>query len=82
MPTYVTATFIQIDYIEITCHLIFDVNMDLTRKARYVAGGHLTDSPSSMTYASLVCRETVRIAFLVAALSDLTVLAGEIKNAY
>ena len=43
-----------IDYTEITCHLIFDVKMDLTRKARYVAGGHLTDPPSSMTYASVV----------------------------
>ena len=41
---------------EITCHLIFDVKIDLTRKARYVAGGHLTDPPSSMTYASVVGR--------------------------
>ena len=46
-----------IGYTEITCHLIFDVKMDLTRKARYVAGGHLTDPPSSMTYASVVGRE-------------------------
>ena len=27
-----------IGYTEITCHLIVDVKMDLTRKARYVAG--------------------------------------------
>ena len=33
---------------KITCHLIFDVKMDLTSKARYVAGGHLTDPPSSI----------------------------------
>ena len=71
-----------IGYTEITCHLIFDVKMDLTRKARYVAGGHLTDPPSSMTYASVVGRETVRIAFLLAALNDLKVLAGDIQNAY
>ena len=25
---------------EIGCHLIFDVNMDLTRKDRFVVGGH------------------------------------------
>ena len=56
--------------------------MDLTRKARYVAGGHLTNPPSSMTYASVVGREIVRIAFLVAALNDLKVLAGDIQNAY
>jgi hypothetical protein len=30
----------------IPCHMIFDVKMDLTRKARYVAGGHWTDPPS------------------------------------
>ena len=27
-----------VGYTEITCHLIFDVIMDLTRKTRYVAG--------------------------------------------
>ena len=67
---------------EITCHLVFDVKMDLTRKARYVAGGHLTDPPSSMTYASVVSRDSVRIAFLIAALNDLDILAGDIQNAY
>ena len=59
-----------VGYTEITCHLIFDVKMDLTRKARYVAEGHLTDPPSSLTYASVVSRETVRIAFLIAAVND------------
>ena len=67
-----------VGFTEITCHLIFDVKMDLTRKARYVAGGHLTDPPSSQTYASVVSRKTVRIAFLIAALNDLKVLAGDI----
>ena len=41
---------------EIMCHLIFDVKMDLTRGARYVAGGNLTDPPSSMMYTSVVFR--------------------------
>ena len=71
-----------IGYTEITCHLIFDVKMDPTRIAKYVAGGHLTDPPSSMTYTSVVGRETVRVAFLVAALNDLKVLAKDIQNAY
>ena len=55
--------------------------MDL-RKARYVAEGHLADPPFSMTYASVVGRETTRKAFLVAALNDLKILAGYIQNAY
>ena len=70
-----------IGYTEITCHLNFDVNMDLIRKARYVSGGIMYPS-SSMTYASVLGRETVRIAFLVAALIDLKILAGDIQNAY
>ena len=60
----------------------FEIKMDLRRKARYVAGGHLTDPPSSMTYSTVVSRESVRIAFLVAALNGLNVLAGDIQNAY
>ena len=69
-------------YQEITCHLIFEVKFDLRRKARYVAGGHLTSVPSSMTYSSVVSRESVRIAFLVAALNGLEVWTADIQNAY
>ena len=39
-------------YNEILCHLVFNVKLDMTRKARYVAGGHLTDVPANMTYFS------------------------------
>jgi hypothetical protein len=42
-------------YQEIRCHMIFDVKIeDLRRKARFVAGGHTTDTPHAMTYASVV----------------------------
>ena len=67
---------------EITCHLIFDIKLDMTRKDRYVAGGHLTSVPTSMTYSSVVSRDTVRIGFLLAALNGLDVLAGDIQNAF
>jgi hypothetical protein len=68
---------------EIRCHMIFDVKLgDLTRKARLVAGGHMTDPPASMTYSSVVSRESVRIAFLIAALNGLDVLSADIGNAY
>ena len=33
-------------YEHIDCHIVFDVKMDLTRKARLVAGGHQTDPPN------------------------------------
>jgi hypothetical protein len=51
-------------------------------KARLVAGGHMTKAPATITYASVVSRETVHIALLLAALNDLNVKAGDVLNAY
>ena len=42
----------------------------------------MTGPPSSSTYSSMVTRESVRIAFLIAGLNDLDVLACDIGNAY
>jgi Reverse transcriptase (RNA-dependent DNA polymerase) len=66
----------------IPCHLIFDIKMDFTRKARFVAGGHKTEPPASITYASVVSRESVRIAFMIAALNDLDIIAADVQGAY
>ena len=72
-----------IGYKEIEVHMIFDVKMDFIRKARLVAGGHLTDHvPSSLTFSSVVTRDSVRLALLLAELNELKVLAGDISNAY
>jgi hypothetical protein len=63
--------------------MIFDVKMeDSCRKARFMAGGHTTNAPHVMTYASVVPRESVRIALTLAALNDLDVTMGDIDNAY
>ena len=56
--------------------------MYLTHKARFVAGGHLTNPLTSMTYASVVSRESVRIDFLLAALNNLEIVVGDIGNTY
>ncbi len=64
------------------CHMIFDVKMDLSRKARFVAGRHMTAPPASITYSSVVSRNSVRIAFMLEALNDLNILACNIGNAY
>lgn len=66
----------------IKCHMIFDVKMDLTRKARFVAGGHMTAPPDSLTYSSVVSRESVRVAFLMASLHGLQVCVADVTNAY
>ena len=65
------------------CHMIFEVKLDGFRcKARLVAGGHMTDAPPVMTYASVVSRETVRIALTIAALNDLKVMTSDVQNAF
>ena len=69
-------------YNELTCHIIFDIKPDFTRKARYVADGHKLETPSTLTYASVVSRESVRIFFTLAALNGLEVKAADISNAY
>jgi hypothetical protein len=61
---------------------IFEIKMDFTKKARLVAGGHRTTPPTSMTYSSVVSRESVRIAFLIAAPNDLDVIMSDVGNAY
>ena len=71
-----------IGYTEITCHMVFDVKMDFTRKARFVAGGHLTDAPETVTYSSVVSRDSVRIALLAAELNGLDVMSCDVGNAY
>lgn len=62
--------------------MVLDVKMDFTRKACLVAGGHCTDPPASLTYPSVVARDSICIAFLVAALNDLEILSVDIGNAY
>jgi len=49
---------------------------------QYIAGGHRTDPPKVLTYSSIVLRELVRIALLLAGLNDLEVWLMDISNAY
>ena len=56
--------------------------MDLTRNANFFARDHMTVPPTSMTYASVVSRESGRIAFLLAALNYMDMLTCDIDNAY
>jgi hypothetical protein len=41
----------MIGFQENWCHVIFNIKKDFTRKARFVAGGHMTDTPGSITYS-------------------------------
>ena len=42
----------------------------------------MTTAPTSITYSSVVSRDSVRIALTIAALNGLDILAFDIHNAY
>ncbi len=72
-----------IGYQKIPCHIVFDVKMeDFKCKTCLVAGGHRTEAPTTITYASIISCETVRIALMLAALNNLQVKTGDVLNAY
>jgi hypothetical protein len=75
---------LPVGFQRIGCHLIFDVKMgeNFRRKARLVANGNEAEAPPTMTYSSVVSRDSVRIAFLIAALNGLSILSCDIQNAY
>ena len=49
-------------YQKIDCHMIFDIKMgeNFCRKARMVAGGHVTSAPATITYSSVVSRDITK----------------------
>ena len=73
-----------VGYQEITVHMIFDIKLgeNFRRKARLVGDGHKTETPASVTYSTVVSRDSVRIALLIAALNDLDIMSADIENAY
>ena len=66
----------------VPCHLVFDVKIDGSAKARLVAAGCRTTDPEGSTWAGVVSRETVRLALTYAALNGLSVMSSDIQNAY
>ena len=48
-----------------TYHISFDVNFELTRKSKYVGGGHLMHVPESFSYYRVVSIYSVRIMVLI-----------------
>ena len=73
---------ILIRYKRIDCHMVFDIKMDLTQKARLVMGGHQTDPLKESLYSSVISKDSVRIILTIAALNDLDILAADVQNVY
>ena len=69
-------------YKQIPYHCIYDVKYDGRRKCRLVAGGHMTDPASDEVFSGVINMETVRMAFILAELNGLIIVAGDVGNAY
>ena len=62
---------VSVRHSRLKVYLVFDIKLDLTRKACLVADGHLTPDPVDSTYAGVVLRGNVRIALTYAVLHGL-----------
>jgi hypothetical protein len=73
-----------VGHTQITGHLVFDVKIweNFQRKARYCANVHETGAPASVTYSTVVSRDSVRGLLTIAALNDLDILGTDIHNAF
>ena len=72
-----------VGFTNIPCHVVFDIKAGtLQRKCRLVAGGHKTGTPTCQTYASVVSRDSVRLAFMLAALNGLELKGADCEGAY
>ena len=69
-------------YKQIPCHIIFDVKHDGRRKARFVAGGHLTLDPGEDSYSGVIAPDAIRLGMFAAIHNNLKVLTADIGNAY
>jgi len=62
--------------------LCFDVKHAGRHKARYVAGGHLTDVPVDSVYSGVVSLRGLRIVTFLSEFNGLDLWATDIGNAY
>ena len=63
-------------------HLIFDVKIDFTRKARWVKDVYRTPDPVSSSYSGVLSREIIRILLTHSVIHGVPVTAEDVCNAY
>ena len=67
---------------KIPCHMVYDFKHDGRYKARFVAGGHRTGTPTGSVYSGVVSLPGIRIVTAIAEMNDLEVWGTNIGNAY
>ena len=69
-------------YQKIPCHMVYAVKHDGRHKARMVAGGHRTETPSDSIYSGVVSLPGIRLVTFLAELNELELWGTDIGNAY
>ena len=69
-------------YKQIRLHLVNACKHDGRRKARIVAGGHLTDPPLESVYSGVVSLRVLRMVIFLSELNKLSVFQTDIGNAF
>lgn len=69
-------------YKKITLHFVYAVKHDGRRKARLVAGGHLTDTPVESVYSSVISQRGIRITIHISEGNGLIIWCSDVGNAY
>ncbi|KAL7490750.1 hypothetical protein ACHAWT_000281, partial [Skeletonema menzelii] len=69
-------------YKKIPLHLVYACKHDGRRKARIVAGGHLTDTPLESVYSGVVSLRGIRLMVFLSELNNLQVYQTDIGNAF
>ena len=68
------------DFKKIRCHLVYAVKHDGRHKARFVAGGHLTETPIDSVYSSVVSLRGICILTFIAELNDMETWSTDIRE--
>ena len=71
-----------VGWYKVSGHIVFDVKMDFTRKARWVKDRHNTLDSTTLSFAGVVSWEGVCVILTYAALLGLPVIGADILNAY
>lgn len=70
------------EYKKISVHMVYDVKYDGRRRARLVAGGHLTDPTNDTPYSGIASLKNVRACIFLGLLNGLDICAADIASAY
>ena len=64
------------------CHFVYDIKHDSWHKARFVAGGHRTETPVDSVYSGVVSLQGIRAITFLAELNNLELWGTDVGNAY